>query len=75
MGLAFFLLFHALSLAFCLIATRATFHYLGKHQIQAKHRYLLLGFIRTRYVALFYVLCISILSLGSIVTSLLLSFS
>lgn len=59
-----YLLFQLFSLLFCLLATRATFHYLSKHQIVPQQRYLLFGKIRTRHFAFFYVLSILTLSIG-----------
>ncbi|GEM_PF-6694854 len=75
MWTAVFIVFHLLSLAFCLVSTRMTFHYISKHQIQAKDRYLLFGFLRTRYLALFYVVSISLLTMLSIGSLVYFSFS
>ena len=67
MGHWSFIVFHLLSLVFCIFATRVTFRYLSKHQISAKTRYLLFGFIRTRYIGLFYIMSISALTLASLI--------
>ena len=67
MGLTMFLLFHLISLTVCYLATRSTFHYLSKHQVTPKHRYLLFKHIRIRHIGLFYI--------GSILTLTLYSFT
>lgn len=69
MGYWLFVAFHIISLVFCIFATRATFQYLSKHQIKAKARYLLFGVVRTRYIGLFYVLSIAVISVGSLAFS------
>lgn len=70
-----FIAFHLLSLIFCVLATRTTFHYLSKHHYTAKTRYLLFGFVRTRTVAFFYLFSIILLSTFSITIALMDYFS
>lgn len=65
MELWLFLTFHISSLLFCLLATRATFRYLSKYRMSPKTKFLMVGFERTRYVAIFYVFSISLLVLFS----------
>lgn len=67
-----FIAFHLVSLAFCWIATRTTIHYLQKHQVTSQHRHLLFGFVRTRYIAFFYVSSITILTLYAIISAIFL---
>ncbi len=75
MWTAVFIVLHLLSLTFCLVSTRMTFRYISKHQVQARDRYLLFGFLHTRYVALFYVVSISVLTAISISSVLYFSLS
>ena len=67
MGTSLFVTFHILSFAFCLLATRLTCRYLSKRQITPKTRHFLFGLLPIRYLALFYVLSIGVLSLYSVV--------
>ena len=57
------LAFHTLSLLLAFLATRSTFRYLAKHQVQPKYRYYLFGFLRMRHLGLAYVSLFFILSL------------
>ena len=66
-----FIAFHLLSLTFCALATRTTFHYLSKHHYTPKTRYLLFGFVRTRTVGFSYFFSIFLLSTSSILIALM----
>lgn len=66
MGFWIFLTFHIISLLFCIIATRMTFYVVMKHQVNPKIRFLLFGFIKTRYVAFLYILSMIMLTTFSI---------
>jgi hypothetical protein len=65
-----FFAFHIASFLFCYFSTRSTFHYLSKHRLAAKTRFLLFGFLKTRYVAVFYLSSISLLTIYSLTMSL-----
>jgi hypothetical protein len=56
-----------ISLIFCFIATRATVHYLAKHRVAPGKRYMLFHVIRTRHIALVYIISTFVVAAYSII--------